>query len=217
MPSGIPFLERGNGMSTKQDKVYTRTASQLEQKYQFGKSFAEILGIVSEYREKVDSVESSVHSEIREQYTKLARDSEQIILSAFDECVKTSDYDKFKETLESELRIMAENITMNFTKTTEQYMEVDGELKSVSETLKKHFDFSVDGLVIKAGDGSMELHLDNDMIKFMKNGQQFGWWDGVNFHTGNIKIDTEEQITMGNFAFIPEADGSLSFLKVGDT
>lgn len=204
-------------MSVKQDRTAVRTAAQLEQKYQFGKSFAEILGIVSEYREKVDSVESSVHSEIREQYTKLARDSEQIIMGAFDECVKTSDYEKFRETLESELKVMADKISMNFTQTTEQYMEVDGELKSVSETLQKHFDFSVDGLVIKAGDGSMELHLDNDMITFTKNGQQFGWWDGVNFHTGNIMIEKEEQIKMGNFAFIPEADGSLSFLKVGDT
>ena len=61
----------------------------------------------------------------------------------------------------------------------------------------------------------MTLELDNDMIKFKKNGVQFGWWDGVDFHTGNIVVEVNERAQFGNFAFVPRSDGSLMFLKVG--
>jgi hypothetical protein len=53
------------------------------------------------------------------------------------------------------------------------------------------------------------------MISFKKNGQQFGWWDGTDFHTGNIIVDVDERAQFGDFAFIPRSDGSMSFLKVG--
>ena len=81
--------------------------------------------------------------------------------------------------------------------------------------LEKHFEFGVDGVTIKAGENSMSLVLDNDIIKFVKNGQQFGWWDGVDFHTGNIVVKLNERAQLGNFAFIPRSNGSLDFLKVG--
>ena len=60
----------------------------------------------------------------------------------------------------------------------------------------------------------MNLVLDNDLIRFTKNGQQFGWWDGVDFHTGNIVVTVNERAQLGSFAFVPRSNGSLSFLKV---
>ncbi len=39
---------------SKQDRVYTRTASDLERKYQFGKTFAEIMGIATDAQDAAD-------------------------------------------------------------------------------------------------------------------------------------------------------------------
>lgn len=69
-------------ISSKQDRGYARTAQDIERKYQFGKSFAEILGLINDNRDKVDSVESSLRDEIKEQSTTLQRDAEQIVLNA---------------------------------------------------------------------------------------------------------------------------------------
>lgn len=177
-----------------------------------------MLGLINDARDKVDSVESSVHSEITEQVTTIARDSEKIIMEALKSYVKEDDLEKVESTLKSEFKVMAEAISMSFYETTiqKEISDVDDKVQSVYEDLQKHFEFTVDGLTIKAGAGSMELVLDNDMIQFVKNGEQFGWWDGVNFHTGNIKIGTNERMDLGNFAFVPRSDGSLSFLKVGE-
>lgn len=65
-----------------------------------------------------------------------------------------------------------------------------------------------------AGKTKMSLVLQNDVVSFHKDGEQFGWWDGVDFHTGNIVIKVTERAQFGNFAMVPRTDGSLSFLKV---
>lgn len=203
---------------SKQDRQAVRTAVELERKYGLGnldKSFGEIMGLTNDNRENIDSVESELKSELEQQITSLTRDTERIIMAALSNYALTSDQEEFKQTVESELAVMAERISMNFTAATEQVTAINGDLQSVVETLQKHFDFSVDGLTIKAGENSMELVLDNDMIKFVQNGQQFGWWDGVNFHTGSVVVDLNERAQFGDFAFVPRSNGSLDILKVG--
>lgn len=348
-------------MSEKQDRYGARTAADLERKYNFGKTFAELLGIANDARNSVDKVYSELSNELHNQVTAIYRDTEKIILSALEEYVKATEYEeykktskselkimadeisanvqttteinndlqefreeskselkilsdeisanvqttteistdlqefreeagsefkilsdeisanvdktteiteelrtfketsatdfsvlsnqismgvtttteqinkvsgdlqeasneiadldeataKFKETVTSELQLMADKLALSFESTLEQISNVDGDVQSIREELEKHFVFSTDGLTIKAGENSMNLVLDNDIISFTKNGKQFGWWDGVNFHTGNIVVNVSERAQFGNFAFVPRSNGSLDFLKVG--
>lgn len=159
-------------------------------------------------------VEDRTNKTISEKETSILATTESVILSALESYVETGDYEDFRQTVESQLSVMADEISMNFTTTTENVAEVDGELKTLMETLSMHFEFSVEGLTIRTNEGAMSLTLENDMIVFKKNGQQFGWWDGVDFHTGNIMVEVNERAQFGNFAFVPRSDGSLSFLKV---
>lgn len=205
-------------MSVKQDRQGVRTAADLERKYNFGKTFGDMLGLINDTRDSVDSVESTLRSEITEQVTSIARSTEAIIMSALETYVKESDLEDIEKTLESEFAVMAEKISMNFETTETKITEVDGELKTVVEELQKHFDFSVDGLVIKAGENAMQLVLDNDVIRFQKNGQEFGWWDGENFHTGNIYVSVDEVAQFGNYGFVPYEDATtdgLDLVRVG--
>ena len=203
---------------SKQDRQGVRTPADIERKYnlgRLGKPFSETLGIATDARDSVLRVESELRNELEQQITSLTRDSERIIMAALASYVETDDLEAFRQTVQSELIVMADNISMNFTEATERLDNVNGELQTVIDELRKHFVFGVDGLTIKAGENAMELLLDNDLIKFMKNGQQFGWWDGVNFHTGNVVVELNERMQLGNYAFIPRSNGSLDFLKVG--
>ena len=203
---------------SKQDRQGVRTAADLERKYNFDKRFAELLGIATDARESVDSLASELRNEITNQVTSITRDTEQIVMAALSDYERTSDAETFRQTLESELKVMADTISMNFTSNTEQITKTNDDLQSVIEDLQKHFDFGVNGLTIRSGENSMSLVLDNDVIRFEKNGQQFGWWDGINFHTGNIFVDVDEVAQFGNYGFVPfddgEADG-LDLVRVG--
>ena len=205
-------------MIAKQDRQGARTAAELERRYDLGgmkQTFSEVLGVSLDTRELVERIESELRSEFREQVTSLTRDTERIVMAALDSYVETGEYEEFKQTIESELVVMADKISLNFETAVSQITNVDGELQTVIDELQKHFDFNVDGLTIRAGENAMNLVLDNDLIKFEKNGQMFGWWDGVDFHTGNIVVGLEERAQFGNFAFVPRSNGSLDFLKVG--
>lgn len=79
----------------------------------------------------------------------------------------------------------------------------------------KYISFDNGDIKLGASDSAITLTLENDKIVFKKNGAQFGWWDGVDFHTGNIVVEVNERAQFGNFAFVPRSNGSLSFLKIG--
>lgn len=202
-------------MSEKQDRQGARTPADLERKWQFGKQFAEIMGIALDAQKSISVVESSLHYEILEQVTSITRDVEQILLAAMGSYVDADELEELKTTLSSELAVMAEMIAMNFEASIEQTETVDGELQTVQEYLEQHFEFSVDGLLIKAGENSVGLRLKNNQIQFEEDGAVFGLWNGVDFYTGNIVVQVSERAQFGDFAFVPRSNGSLDFLKVG--
>lgn len=65
-------------MSEKQDRQGVRTATDLERKYNFGKSFAELIGLINDNRDHVDNVESSVKNEIKQMQSTISRNEEEI-------------------------------------------------------------------------------------------------------------------------------------------
>lgn len=152
---------------------------------------------------------------IQTQVTAAVQTSESIVYTALERYVETSNFEEFQQTVEQQFSLLADELIIRFTEATDQTKLVDGDLQRTLETLSKYFEFGLNGLTIRAGENAMELTLDNDLVLFRKNGQQFGWWDGVNFHTGNIVIGVEERAQFGSFALIPRANG-LSFLEVGE-
>lgn len=158
---------------------------------------------------------TQLQNRLLEQNTTLVNTCNEIIMSALENYVETSNYEEFRETVEAQLVILSDSITMNFTTTTEQINDVGGDLQTKFTELYKYIRFSEDGIEIGDSATGLTLSIDNDKISFKKSGQQIGWWDGVDFHTGNIMIDVDEKAQFGNFAYIPRSDGSLMFLKVG--
>lgn len=75
-----PFLLKGSDFMSKQDCVATRTAADLERKYNFGTKFSEILGLIDESRDHVDKVESGLENKITETSTSLMRDTEKMVM-----------------------------------------------------------------------------------------------------------------------------------------
>ena len=162
-------------------------------------------------RTEVDIIKNQVLT----QSTEVINTCNQIILSALESYVETSNFEAYKETVSAQLEILASEIIMNFASSTETIDNVNGDLQMKFTELYKYISFSENGIGIGSGDNAVTLEIDNDMILFKKNGVQFGWWDGVDFHTGNIVVEVNERAQFGNFAFIPRSDGSLMFLKVG--
>ena len=122
---------------------------------------------------------------------------------------------------------MAEKISMDFELyVKDQITEANGDTKTAIQELEKHFDFDINGLTIRAGEGDLKLRIDNDVIAFYKGDydeefpekNRLGWWDGNNFYCGNIYVRVDERAQFGNYAFVPFEEGDvdgLDLVRVG--
>lgn len=138
-------------MSTisKQDTGYARTAQDIERKYSFGKTFAEMLGLINDNRDKVDSVESSLRNEILEQSTTLKRDTEQIVMEA-------------KEELQSSITDVDDKVT-DISKKVEMKLDAD----AVSIIVEKEIANGVDRVETKSG-----YVFDSEGLNISKSGEE---------------------------------------------
>ena len=112
-------------MSVKQDRAAPRTVADIERKYNFGKSFAEIMGLIDDTRNEVDSVESSLKSEITEQVTLLQRDAENIVAKAVTKEDIADVYGDISELrTEVETRMTSEAVTISIKEELSKGVEV---------------------------------------------------------------------------------------------
>lgn len=162
---------------------------------------------------KTDILE--LQNQLMLQNTQVIKDCNQIILAALESYVETSNFEAYKETVSAQLQILADEILMSFTTATEHIINVDGDMQGKFTEIYKYISFADGNITLGSGDSAITLTIEHDVISFRKNGMQFGWWDGVDFHTGNIVVEVNERAQLGDFAFIPRSDGSLMFLKVG--
>lgn len=164
---------------SKQDRQGVRSASDLEQKWQFGKQFSELMGLANDAREAAYKVESNLRNEILEQKTSLTRDTEQILMTALKSYVETGDFEEFKTTVETQFLVWSEGIAGRV-KTTEDNIEsVNKDLQDKFNTISKYFSFTIDGMEIGAtyiDENSVErkspnkVVIDNDEISILVNG-----------------------------------------------
>jgi hypothetical protein len=149
-------------MSEKQDRTYARTTQDIERKYSFGKTFADMLGLINENRDKVDSVESTLRDEITEQSTTLKRDTEQIVMEAKQEIAKTVDDAVTEISNKVDMKLDADAVSIVVQK------EIANGVDRV-ET-KSGYVFDENGLNISKSGSEMTNLLDNTGMYVKKSG-----------------------------------------------
>ena len=159
---------------SKQDGVAIRSASDLERKYQFGKQFEEVIGLVNDAREAAYKVESNLQNEILEQATSLTRDTESMIVTALKSYTTTSDLEELAKKLRAEFEVSAEQIRGQVSAVEDSVKNVDGDLQSKYNLITKYFTFDINGLLIGAVDEAgnpspNKVVIDNDDITIMVN------------------------------------------------
>lgn len=123
--------------------------------------------------------------------------------------------DQLLEAVSTRMTQLSDQFLFEFSTLKALVDENDAEARVQLAEIYKYISFKDGDITLGASDSAITLTIENDMIVFKRNGVQFGWWDGVDFHTGNIVVEVNERAQFGDFAFIPRSNGSLSFLKVG--
>lgn len=170
--------------------------------------------------EDTDADFENVRDSITQSHNDAVNQAGENMEEALKDYVDNDTYNKFVKETGSNFEQTESRITRSFTEKITELKKVDGEINESISLYGKYFHETIDGLeIVEEVNGvrsALSLHIDNDMIAFKKNGKLIGWWDGTDFHTGNIVVELQKKAQFGNFAFVPRSDGSLSLLKVGD-
>lgn len=154
-------------MSEKMDRQGARTAADLERKYQFGKRFSEIMGLVDDTRGAISEVESTLRGEIGDVSTSIRRTATDVTIEALKEYTTTEGVTNL---LNSKLNVSAEGIMGEVSK------EIEDSIKAVKDGIeeqygdfKKSFSFDLEGLSIcaideKGNPSPNKVVIDNDEI-----------------------------------------------------
>ena len=177
-------------ISTKQDVAYVRTAQDIERKYSFGKTFADMLGLINENRDKVDSVESSLRSEIIKQSTTLKRDTSQIVMEA-------------KEELQSNITDVDDRVA-DISKKVEMKLDAD----AVSIIVEKEISQGVDRVETKSG-----YVFDSEGLNISKSGEAI---KNQLTHKGMYVTKSGENILVADKDGVAATDlHAKTYLKIG--
>ena len=154
-----PILLKGSdSMSDKHDRTAPRKVEDIERKYNFEKKFAEILGLIDESRDKVDSVESNLRNEIKQTETSIKRNTEEIVAKATEDI--QSDIEEVHRQVEMKLDADSLDIIV------EEKLK-DG-VNSVETTTGYRFD--ADGLNISKSGEEIKTTIDNTGLVVDRNG-----------------------------------------------
>lgn len=140
---------------------------------------------------KVVGSENQLRETITEQYTKIMNDSNKIIMSAVESYMENSDYTHFKETVESQLQVLSDTISMKFTQTTEKLDEVNGELQEKFNNITKYFTFNIDGLTIGQVDNPYKMILNNNRLSMTVGDTEVMWIEDGKVYTQEIQVTKE--------------------------
>ena len=122
------------------------------------------------FTEDVDEELNEIRQTITEQYTQIINDSEKVVMNALKSYVQTSDYETFKKTTESELKLLSDKLTLKFTEAVERIEEINGDLQTKINTIVKYFTSDINGLTIGQEDNPNKVVIDNDEISILVNG-----------------------------------------------
>ena len=150
---------------------------------------------------------------VLEQSSSVVSTCEEIILAATENFVKTSNYSEFKETVESQFKVMAEQISLNFTALTDQIDNVDGDVQEKFNEITKYFTFDINGITIGQVDSPYKVKIDNDRYSMLVNDVEVLWIANGEVYTPEIEITKK----MNVFGYVINKDeqGNVNCEYVG--
>ena len=124
-----------------------------------------------------------------------------------------SEYETFAETVRNILQMEADGTTMIFQTITEAISEVEGVQASQYAEILSYIRFTAEGIEIGEEGNPIIMRLGNDSLDFYNNGTRVAYLSDNTLYITDGRF--LRSVRIGNYGFIPEANGSVSFTYIG--
>lgn len=202
-------------LTNPQNNVLTLGVTYLAFTEQSSGSNVSIDGLVQEIENVSANVAGSIIA-IQElaEYTssQINQTAAQIIMNVSEDYYLKSDADELIESVNTQFEQTSDSFEFQFNEFRKDLEDVQNGTDAAFQDIRKYIRFE-DGNIILGEEGNqLTLKIQNDRISFLDNGAEIAYWQNRKFYA----VDGEfiNSLKLGNFAFIPRANGNLSFKKV---
>jgi len=190
------------------EKLYTKEPTKTQTQYQYASKVEKRIRnteiIVDKQNQKITSVVSTQE----EQSQKVAQ-QEQII----DEVTGiVTEQTNTIVGLSTQWEQTNKDFTATFSQLLEQVTNLDGETQTQFSEIIKYIRFENGNIVLGQVGNELILRIQNDRISFMQSGIEVAYFSNKKMYITDGEF--LNSLTLGNFGFIPRANGNLSFRKV---
>lgn len=168
-------------------------------------------------KELINQEINEIRQEVINNTSLIEQTDEQIRLDVSNEYVSTGAFNEFRETTETQFTVQSDGIEAKFSEMVLMVENVEGETQAQFRELASYirgYQNEEGQPVLELGSVTSDIILKqtNDRIQFIQNGAE------VAYVSNNTLYITDGQflnsLRIGDFAFIPRANGSLDFKKV---
>lgn len=141
------------------------------------------------------------------QITEAVQNSQAIIFTALEEYASTSDLDTLRETISAQLSVLANEVSISVSKSSEQIASVNNDLQAQINEIKANYRFTADGQYIGKTDSDTMMRLINDMMQILVAGSAVTTVDshGLTAEEANITM-----LHIGDYSLSFGNDGHLT-------
>lgn len=164
-------------------------------------------GVAETMRPDLDQLVTST----TEMVTGIQQSMEQVLLTALKNYTEQGEFYSLQESIAAQLAVLANQIAINLTTTTERIDNVNGDLQAKYESVTKGFRFTADGFFIGESGSEVLIRIDNDILQILRNSYPVLWFDE---HGGHMDELHTKKIYIGNCVLQAEDDGSVSCKEV---
>jgi hypothetical protein len=204
--STLTGIELGN--KQKIDGVITRVET-IEADYVTN----EVVGEVIESELTSNPNITNIINEVVSSNTSILQNAENIIMTALQDYVATSDFETFQQTISTQFEQTASAFNFNFTNLTSQINNLNGTTQQQFQEISKYIRFENGNIILGEAGNEITLKIENDRISFLQNNSE------VAYLSNNKLVVTDGEflnsLIIGNFAWKPRENGNLSLVKIG--
>lgn len=202
----IDLLQPASNKLTLGDSIYTLTEQA-------------VMGQISTENKLLDissSMEEKLNLGLLETERKLSAQiletSESITTTLKDEVYLKDETDALLESVSTQVTQTAEDVEIRFTEFSQDIEAVAAGTDAQFEEISKYIRF-VDGNIILGEEGNaLTLRIENDRISFLDAGMEVAYFSNSKLYVTDAEF--LHSLQLGNFAYIPRANGNLSFKKL---
>ena len=148
--------------------------------------------VTADYTLNINSaVQASEHA-----LTSLIKQTSEAILLEVAETYTTND--QLTEAISTRMTQLENQFLFEFETLRAAVDAGDADAASKFTEIYNYISFEDGDIKLGGSDSPITLTIEKDLIVFKKNGEPFGWWDGVDFHTGNIVVEVNERAQFGD-------------------